>query len=130
MKLEHIALTISDTEEINNFYRDILGLEHDRTFKLDKSLSYKIFDISANPSIYIMQKNNLALEIFVASQTNKQGYNHICLTITNREEVLQKAIAKNYKYIRIKRESHDIIFIKDKCGNTFEMKESHKPPPT
>ena len=122
MKLNHSALTISDTAEINNFYHDILGLKHDRTFELNKTLSSKIFGIPANTPVYIMKKNNLVLEIFVASQKNKQGYNHICLEIKNREEVFRKAINKNYKCIRIERESNDLLFIKDNYGNTFEIK--------
>lgn len=41
----------------------------------------------------------------------------------NREELVAKAEQNNYKCIRIEREISDLIFVKDKSGNIFEIKE-------
>ena len=39
MKLEHVALTISNPDEIKNFYRDLLDLMLEKTFHLSKKLA-------------------------------------------------------------------------------------------
>ena len=38
MKLEHIALTISDCNEIQNFYETMLGFDIEKTFILRKGV--------------------------------------------------------------------------------------------
>ena len=126
MKLEHIALTISGQGEINNFYQNILGFEQTKTFTLSKNLSGKIFDIFIDTPVFLMQKDKLVLEIFVYPDYVKQSLNHICLSVKDRETLVAKAKTQNYDCIRIKREVFDLIFIKDKSGNIFEMKESNK----
>ncbi|MCK4408102.1 MAG: VOC family protein [Bacteroidales bacterium] len=123
MKLEHIALTISDPAEIKNFYQDILGVNEARNFILNKVLAEKIFSIPRDTSFYYIQKDKLFLEIFISPGQNNQNFNHICLSIKNRELLVEKICKRNYEYVRIKRELSDLIFIKDKSGNIFEIKE-------
>ncbi len=123
MKLEHIGLTISESKEIKDFYINILGMREVKTFVLNKILAQKIFGINKNTSAFFLQKNDLFLEIFVTDEKLKQGFNHICLTIKDRETLVTKAEAQNYECIRIERDIFDLIFIKDKSGNIFEIKE-------
>ena len=124
MKLEHIALTISCQGDINDFYQNLLGFEQVKTFTLNKNLSGKIFDIFNDTPVFHMQKDNLVLEIFIYPDKVKQSLNHICLSVKDRDNLVRKAEAHNYNCIRIKRDVFDLIFIKDKGGNIFEMKES------
>ncbi len=124
MKIEHVALTNSEPDEINNFYQDLLDLKLEKTFHLSKKLADKIFHISKETSFFILQKENLCLEVFVTFGQKERSFNHICLSAKNREELLLKAENKNYDCIRIKRDVFDLIFIKDKYGNIFEIKEN------
>ena len=121
MKLEHVALTISEPDEINNFYQDLLDLKLEKTFHLSKKLADKIFHIAKETSVFILQKENLRLEVLGQKE---RSFNHICLSVKNREELLLKAENKNYDCIRIKRDVFDLMFIKDKYGNIFELKEN------
>ena len=124
MRIEHIALTISNPAEIKDFYRNILEMNEEKTFVLNKNLADKIFGISQETPVFFMQKGDLFLEIFVSTGLQKQKFNHICLSIKNREMLIKKASKKNYECIRIERDTFDMIFIKDKHGNIFELKES------
>ncbi len=94
-------------------------------FVLNKTLAQKIFGINKNTSAFFLQKNDLFLEIFVTDEKLKQVFNHICLTIKDRETLATKAEAQNYECIRIERDIFDLIFIKDKSGNIFEIKENN-----
>ncbi|MCK4407674.1 MAG: VOC family protein [Bacteroidales bacterium] len=123
MKLEHIAVTISEAKEIKDFYINILGMKEVKTFVLNKVLAQKVFGINNNTSAFFLQKDDLFLEIFVTDEKLKQGFNHICLSVKERETLVTKAETQNYECLRIKREIFDLIFLKDKSGNIFEIKE-------
>lgn len=125
MKLEHIALTITDPAEIKDFYYNILGMSEVRNFVLEKDLAREIFGIDKETSVFLLQKDELLLEIFLLPEQHKQNFEHICISIKKREEFIEKAAQNAYKYIRLNRKYTDLIFIKDKSGNIFEIKESN-----
>jgi catechol 2,3-dioxygenase-like lactoylglutathione lyase family enzyme len=123
MKLEHIALTISEPKEIKDFYINILGMNEVKTFVLNKILAQKIFGIQKDTNVFYLQKNDLFLEVFITDEKLKQGFDHICLAVKGRETIVTKAEAQNYECVRIKRDVFDLIFVKDKSENIFEIKE-------
>jgi len=125
MKLEHIALTISEAKEIKDFYINILGMREVKTFVLNKILAQKIFSIQKDLHVFYLQKNDLFLEIFITDEKVKKGFDHICFATKDRETLVATAEAQNYECIRIERDISDLIFIKDKSGNIFEIKESN-----
>lgn len=122
MKLEHIALSVNDTKEIKNFYFNILGMKEVRIFVLNKELANSIFKIEKETPAFLLQKDELILEIFVTTEQFKQNFNHICIAVKNREELVKKAKQSGYKCIIIERKISDLIFIKDKSDNIFEIK--------
>jgi len=123
MKLEHIALNISDIEEAKNFYVDILEMKELKNFVLKSELAQKIFNINKDTPAFFLQKDDVFLELFVNDEKLKQGFNHICISVNDRENLVKKSEAKNYNCVRIKRDFSDLIFINDKSGNVFEVKE-------
>jgi catechol 2,3-dioxygenase-like lactoylglutathione lyase family enzyme len=125
MKLEHIGLTVTDPAEVENFYHDILGMSEVRNFVLEKDLAGRIFGIDKEISVFLLQNEKLLLEIFLLPEQKKQNFDHICISIKNREELIEKAAQNGYEYIRLNRKYADLMFIKDKSGNTFEIKESN-----
>ena len=125
MKLEHVALTVTDPAEVENFYHDILGMIEVSNFILEKDLATRIFGIDKETSVFLLQKDELLLELFLMPEQRKHYFDHICVSIKNREELVEKAAQNSYEYIRLKRKYTDLIFIKDKDGNIFEIKESN-----
>jgi len=123
MKLEHIALSVSDDKEIEKFYTNVLGMKQIKNFVLKKDLAANIFGPDEEINVSLLQKDNLVFEIFVTKEYRKQAFDHICFSIKNREELINKVLLNGYELIRIEREFFDLIFIKDKDGNTFEIKE-------
>lgn len=86
MNLEHIALNISEPEEIKSFFCEILGMREIRHFVLDRKLAGEIFGIE--------------------------------------KETASKADQHGYSCIRLTRGNSELIFIKDKSGNIFELKQA------
>ena len=123
MKLEHLALSIRDRNEIERFYRDILGMKVIRNFQMDKDLAFDIFRLTESPEVFLLQKDGLQLEIFLSSQKHPHGFDHICISTTQREALVKKAKQNSYRVFRLKREHSDLVFISDMSGNTFEVKQ-------
>ena len=123
MKLNHIAITITDVSEIEGFYKNLLGMKDVRRFEISKDKVIEIFGIEKEIVAYQLQKDDLVFEVFVLLQTFEKGFNHICISVPDREELVRKAIKNSYNVTRIKREHFDLIFVKDRSGNIFEIKQ-------
>ncbi|MEA3460467.1 MAG: VOC family protein [Bacteroidota bacterium] len=123
MKLEHVALSIKDRDEIERFYQDILGMTMIRSFQMDKSLAFDIFRLTESPEVFLLQKDELQLEIFLSPQKHPHGFDHICISTAQRDALVEKAKQNSYRVFRLKREHSDLVFISDMSGNTFEVKQ-------
>ncbi len=120
----HVALTINDASEVDDFYSDILGFEETRRFVLNKELTGKLFGIEEDTEIIALKKDDLALEIFVSDRKNSINFEHTCIRIDNREEVIKKVKEKGYPCVIVKRDDMDLVFIKDGSNNLFEVQQT------
>jgi catechol 2,3-dioxygenase-like lactoylglutathione lyase family enzyme len=125
MNIEHIATTITDQAEIQNFYCNVLGMNEIRRFVLKNELAGQIFGINKDTFVFQLQKEDLFLELFLVAGKYDKGFEHICISIKDRENLIAKAEQNGYTCIRIEKEKSDLVFIKDKSGNIFEIKESN-----
>ncbi len=125
MKSHHIALNIFNYGEIADFYQNILGMKSTKIINLKKELADKLFGIKNDIEVYVVEKGELYFELVINPlKNNSENFSHICIFIKNRELVLTKAKNMNYNTIHVKREGNDLLFIKDKNGNSFELKEA------
>lgn len=120
--LNHIGITINEKADIKNFYADILGFETKDKFTLSKILSKQIFGIDKDTEIVVTAKKNFIMELFIATEANHRNFQHICITVDNRDEVIKKTKKNNYPCTVIKRDTSDIVFIQDRSNNSFEIK--------
>jgi len=123
MKLNHIALNIDSEGDVLNFYQNILGFQFQYSFEMTAELSKKLFNIEKNIQVINLKKNTFSLELFVHPSNTPKAYEHICIEVNNRELISTKCQKEKYPLIRIKRPNkHDLLFVKDRAGNTFELK--------
>ncbi|OYT16657.1 MAG: hypothetical protein B7C24_06580 [Bacteroidetes bacterium 4572_77] len=124
MKLNHVALNIVNAEEVTDFYQSILGLELGYQFELPLALSQNIFGIDQSLAAYFCVKEQLAFELFVLPKNMNKGVAHICLETSNREQLMAQCKNKGYEVNNIQRDNKpDLLFVWDKAGNCFEIKE-------
>jgi len=81
MKLEHIALSVSDHQEVDDFYINILGMEQIKNFVLRKDLTANIFDINEVNNVSLLQKDSVVFEIFISTGYRKKANDHVCFAI-------------------------------------------------
>jgi len=74
----------------------------------------------------LYKREGILLELFVHSSVPNHGFSHICLEIKDRENIVSRCEESEYKVVRIKRNGRtDMLFIKDKAENIFELKEGN-----
>ena len=122
MQLYHIGLNITDKKEVKDFYQDIFGFAPERNFTLSEVMSKRFFGLEKETEVFLMKNGNLTLELFLNGKTTRNGYNHLCLAVKDREKTVSLCRAAGYHVQRLERENGDLIFVKDKAGNLFELK--------
>lgn len=122
MQLEHIAITVNDASEIKNFYITVMGMSEERQFVLNSPEVSNIFGIPYKTPVHYLTKNGITLEVFVSKHTMESVFNHLCFSFPDRDDIVARAIHKNYKVVEIPRNHKKLIFVHDKSGNTFEIK--------
>ncbi|VAW28893.1 hypothetical protein MNBD_BACTEROID07-354 [hydrothermal vent metagenome] len=123
MQLNHIGINVANAGEIHRFYQDILGFLPQRSFPIPREIAQMFFGIDEATEAFILLKGTLMLELFVHDKPLESGFAHLCVEIENREDTARKCAAGDYPVIRMKRENGDLLFVKDKAGNVFELKE-------
>ena len=123
--LEHIALTVNDSEEIKNFYEKVLRFKVKHKFVLKRQLSQMIFNVTAIPDVYLMRQQDLEFEIFISPEKENRVFSHICLSYQKPENIYKNALKSGYRILVKDGENHYTWFIWDKSGNIFEIKVIH-----
>lgn len=112
MKQNHVALPINDSEEIENFYVDILGFNLKLKFLMDAGISSKFFGINNKIDVYFMGKDDVDLEIFLYPEKQKKIFPHLCLEYPNYSVIYSRAKKQNYKTeVKINPGRNDTYFI-------------------
>jgi catechol 2,3-dioxygenase-like lactoylglutathione lyase family enzyme len=123
IKLNHIGLNIQSKTELVDFYQNILDLDFEYQFELNSDFASKIFGIEKQPEVFHYKNEHLSLELFVYPDNYRQVFAHICIEVTDREIIAEKCKNARYPVTRIERKDKpDILFIRDKAGNIFELK--------
>lgn len=120
--LNHIAIPVATEDEIRDFYEEILGFTEKYRFEIDIETSNLIFLINRQIEVVVVEKDELRLELYLA-MNNDLRINHICLNVTDFNDICRKADSGGYDVTQIGRPSGNQAFITDKSGNRFEIKQ-------
>lgn len=119
---KHVGISVNDKSDIDDFYIKILGFKILYAFEIDKNTASEIFNVSQNLDVITLELEDFILEVFISRETSKCTFNHICLELSDFDE-LMKRIEKHVIFKRINREGGRTIFVRDKSANLFEIKE-------
>jgi catechol 2,3-dioxygenase-like lactoylglutathione lyase family enzyme len=121
--IKHIGIHYNDRESARIFFKDILGLEFKKTFSLSSELSNEIFGISENISIDVYENDNSYFEVFITKNSTKNRYEHICLEIESKNQLIDKCKEHGLEPIIVNKNGKTLLFIKDFSGNLYEIKQ-------
>lgn len=120
--INHIALCANSDEDANEFFSVLLDIPFVRKFNISKELAYKIFKIMDDVTVLVYENKNLKFEIFITESNYNKIFNHICLEIDNKDNLIKKCKENNIIYFYVDKEDKKLLFLKDNFGNLFEIK--------
>lgn len=123
--LKHIAITVNDKNDINTFYKDLLRFSETRSFTLPENLSDELFGVNGSTKVVMLHSDDINLEVFLSDRKIESVYNHVCIGVQNREDIIERAQSAGYTVTRAVRTSKpDLVFLRDSSGNSFELVDS------
>ena len=120
--LNHIALSSNSEKDANLFFTEILGIPLIKKFNISKNLANKIFKIPKDVEIFVYENNKIRFEIFITNKKYYKNFDHICLEIYNKKELIEKCKENNIEYLYANKDKKKLLFIIEKFGNLFEIK--------
>ena len=122
--LHHIALAVTDPEEIRNFYEEVLLFSLRYKFSLDTiDVLRQLFNTKNPTEVYVMKHQDVQLEIFIDPVKERKRFSHICLVYWKTGMIYNHAVQSGYRTWTKKGPGHLAYFIWDKSENLFEIKE-------
>jgi len=120
--LRHIGININSSDEVENFYQNVLGFELIGEYYLHPSIAKTFFN-NEQIKVYRVKKFNLEMELILTNTTNNSAFAHIALEFWKPETVFEKAKTAGYNvYEFIKETGTKARYIIDNSGNIFEIK--------
>ena len=127
MKIDHIAIACNSEFDSDKFFTDLLGLKKVRKFMVSSELMVKFFGRKKEQEVIRYENENLSVEVFIINDNReaKDIYTHSCLTVKNRDRLVEKASSMGFTVIKVPRKNSNdyYLFIKDLFQNLYEIKE-------
>lgn len=125
-KTVHVALQYSDRTQAEIFFSKILNLHLNKTFSLSKELSNEIFKINEEVTVDVYCNEESYFEIFITKIKNHNSFNHVCIEIDNKKDLIERCKKYNIEPLFVKKGKKTLFFIRDFSDNLFEIKEKQK----
>jgi catechol 2,3-dioxygenase-like lactoylglutathione lyase family enzyme len=138
--LDHISITVSDTERASRFYCDLLGLEQVEQHQLDGAKIEKALGVvganaqstrlaaKGTPSILIdLMEYRTPVQEPSLAPTGAVGSTHFCLAVDDLAGVYEQLLAKGVRFVsepvtfELTEGSVTVVFTHDPDGNVVEL---------
>jgi catechol 2,3-dioxygenase-like lactoylglutathione lyase family enzyme len=121
--LDHIAITINDLEKAEIFFAEILSIPKVYNFTISPILAKGIFGIEKELTVTVFAKSGMKIETFLIKDNVKPIYDHICLKVKSKQEIIKKCKKYGADFNIVKNGDRKLLFIKDFSDNLYEIKE-------
>lgn len=120
----HFALTVSSEANAKAVFEDLFGMPRLREFPVDGPLTEALFGRTGEPRVLVYDAGPVTLEVFVdpAVRARRKDYDHLCLTVEDRERLTSRAAAIGVVIRRGVKGGREIVFLEDGDGNQYEIK--------
>lgn len=120
--ITHVALQSTDEQKADIFFRDVLGLAVYKERILYADRAEKIFGIKQDIKVKSYSNEHTVFEIFITKIRPSIHYEHVCLSVENKEDLIKKCIQYGIKINKADVNEKDFLFIKDFSGYIYEIK--------
>ena len=123
--LLHACVTVSSAARAQQVFAELLGLPLVKKFEVGADLCSTLFGFSGVATVHVYDAGPAALEVFVCHEKPQPrgSYDHLCLDLPDRDAVLESAAAQGMEVRRFRAGDKDVVILRDKDGNLYELKQ-------
>ncbi len=122
--LLHAGICVRSKNEMEDFYQNILGFRQKYSFVIDVARAKALFDIEHEIEVFLLERKSVRIELFIADRMQKSAIQHLCFEMPFTNSWLAEVEQSGFLHHRfVNSHSKQTIFLKDKSGNLFEIKE-------
>ena len=119
---KHVALQYTSKEKADIFFKEILGLDFLKKFKLSEELSQQIFDKSEEVDVFVYSNEESVFEIFITPSKTEYIFNHVCIKVPDKDQFIKDCENNNLKPFFVEKGDKKLLFVRDYSGNLYEIK--------
>lgn len=123
MRLGHVGIWAVNLEEVEKFYRDILGFQEERSYEVSAENMEAIFGVNHSCQVKVYGMEDSRIELFDAPKGVKSGINHFAVSVEDRKSFCEEAASKGAKVIEVWRGDHPVYFVEGPSGVLIEIRE-------
>ena len=115
IKINHIALAVTDLDDSLHFWRDALGLEIEKIEKVDTENAVVTFLNIGSSKIELVQSTDPNSGLGKYLEKRGPGIHHICIEVENIELMIKQLLNKGINLIneipRVKEDGRKYVFV-------------------
>jgi catechol 2,3-dioxygenase-like lactoylglutathione lyase family enzyme len=126
MNIRHIGLVCSSEKNADRFYGDFLGLKRSEKKLISPAITKPLFNIDEGLELFNFFGDAIHIEVFIHDGEGEEigPIAHVCLDVTDPDALLARASAMDVPVLRVPRGDTEVIFVRDRDGNLFEIKKA------
>ena len=123
--LLHACVTVSSAARARQVFSDLFGLPLVKKFEVGADLCATLFGFAGEATVHVYDAGPAAIEVFVCHEKPQPrgSYDHVCLDLADLAAVLESAAAQGMEVRRFRKEDKDVVILRDKDGNLYELKQ-------
>lgn len=125
MIIQHIAVECVSEQFADQFFTIVLGLPKVKSTILSKDLSAAIFKIDKDVRFVLYDNGKTRFEVFINNERREPTYAHICIEVDNKSDFITRCKEQGLDTFCVEKEGKQLLFVRDFCGNLFEVLEKH-----
>ncbi|MBN1423512.1 VOC family protein, partial [Candidatus Fermentibacteria bacterium] len=123
--LDHAGCVYRTARAAHAMLGDCLGLRFLRSFTLTANVATALFRDPAAVSVLVFGNDQRLVEAIVCpDHVPADSPAHICLAVSNREDVVERCRARSVEVRTAWVGDHEVCFVADADGNLFEIKQA------
>lgn len=123
--IQHVCLPVASERNAQTVFEEVFEWPILYRFPIDSKTLNSLFNVDHEAEAIVYDAGNVNVEVFITGEAGLDAnrFRHICLTVADRDTLLEKARIHGLEIRTAQRGDKTVFFLVDFDGNLYELKE-------